>query len=326
MKFNLLNLDFSLHHCIITIFGIKISIRCEKFIRFILSSCLPLQLRWWIRAKLDKSEINPMWQYEIRYHKFNIDEVTELFEIYKSFPKNILSAEETIDYIINNKVSVARIGDGEELLHNILNRNCHFPILKEKLIKVMQDGSNSNCLVCILSFYLADSQANYFLKKAHAYYWSNVIRAETFKNLPFNKGCVFGDAYSFLSYFRDGDSTDVIESKKKHLRKIWDNRRVLFVINKNSPIVADKTEFCNVTKKAYIYGPNGNAFSEYDRMMKEIKQYDSDWLIYIEMGACATVMAYELSKLGYQALDMGSYYSRIILNDFGDINKPQNYR
>lgn len=318
-KKKLFGADLSVEKCKIRFFGIKISFKWYKFIKLLLSSPLPLRLRWWIKGKLDKYEIYPMWQYEIRYHKFDLNEISELFEIYKLYPKNIMNSIDSIDFIIKNKISVARIGDGE-IVNEIVGKRCYFPELKERLIKILMEGSNSKCLVCTNAFFPADQNIKLFLRKVAAFYWIKVITLETFKTLKFTKNGMYGDAYCFLNYFKENDSKDVVEQKKKYIRKIWDKRKILFVVNKNSPVVNDTTEFCDTKEKAYIYGPAAGAFSEYERIMKEIKQYDKDWLIYIELGPCATILAYELSKLGYQALDMGNYYSRIISNNFTDID------
>ena len=71
----------------------------------------------------------------------------------------------------------------------------------------------------------------------------------------------------------------------------------------------------NAQKTEYVYAPSQWAFTEYDRILNQITQnYDKDWLIYLELGSCATVLSYDLAKMGYQALDMGDFYSRIIMN------------
>ena len=300
----------------IKIMGVKISLKCKILTNFILKSFIPTKLKWYLYAKWDKDEIMPMWQYEIRYHKFNFEEIRELFKFYDNYPKNILSVDETIDYIIKNKVSVSRIGDGEELLHNILGYKCKYIELKEKLINIMKNGSNKNCLVCINSFIPANSDATVFTRNVHSYYWPNVVKFEKFKNLKFDNENMYGDAYSFLFYFKDNDTEKIREEKKRKIRQIWQNKKVLFVVNEHSAIISDKTEFNDVKEKSYIFIPSHDAYSEYYKIFNEIKKYDKDWLIYIEAGACATVLAYELSSFGYQALDIGGYYSRIILDNF----------
>lgn len=48
-----------------------------------------------------------------------------------------------------------------------------------------------------------------------------------------------------------------------------------------------------------------NAFDEYDRIMNEIQKYDTTYTVILIIGMTATVMANDLSKIGYRALDLG---------------------
>lgn len=86
-------------------------------------------------------------------------------------------------------------------------------------------------------------------------------------------------------------------------------------MNETSLICNDTKFFNKATQKAFIFGPSQNAFSKYDDILQNIlANYDVSWLVYIEMGAMTTVLSYNLSKLGYQALDMGDFYRRVCLS------------
>ena len=55
-----------------------------------------------------------------------------------------------------------------------------------------------------------------------------------------------------------------------------------------------------------ILAPSKNAFSKYDEILNVVKKNISkDKLILIALGPTATVLAYDLFKLGYQAIDIG---------------------
>lgn len=51
--------------------------------------------------------------------------------------------------------------------------------------------------------------------------------------------------------------------------------------------------------------PEKNAFNFYKEILNQSSSLPSSKLIIIALGATATVLAYDLSKLGYQALDLG---------------------
>lgn len=246
--------------------------------------------------------------------KYSFEEVCRTLKAKEIFPKNILSIKDTVDYVINNKVSVSRVGDGEELAHNILKRNCKFPELAQKLTCIMKEGTNEKCLVCVNNFNGDSEDVPIYWRRHFLSYWTNVVRPEDFEKLEFDKNGMYGDAYAFLFYFNKL-SKEQIEEGKRYIEQIWNGKKVLFVVNRDSKILKDNVCFKDVAEKAYIYGPECDAYASYKEIYEQIKNnYDKDWLVYIEMGAMATILAYELSELGYQALDMGHFYSRIYVN------------
>lgn len=55
-----------------------------------------------------------------------------------------------------------------------------------------------------------------------------------------------------------------------------------------------------------IICPSQNAWDKYDTILNTVlKKVTKDSLICISLGQCATVLAYDLAKVGYQALDIG---------------------
>ena len=134
------------------------------------------------------------------------------------FPKNIISIEDTINYVINNRVSVSRIGDGEELCGTILGRNCHFEELKDKLTFIMKKGSTSNCLVCVNNFNADSENLSLYWRRHFLNYWTNTVPPSVFKNLAFDLRGMYGDAYAFLFYF-NGASKQQVEERKRQSRK-----------------------------------------------------------------------------------------------------------
>ena len=48
-----------------------------------------------------------------------------------------------------------------------------------------------------------------------------------------------------------------------------------------------------------------NAFAEYDKILNQAKKIDKSKLVIIILGPTATVLAYDLAKQGYEAIDFG---------------------
>lgn len=268
----------------------------------------PLISQYYILGFIDIGYAN---LYYIETKKFTIDEIDRLLDVEKLYPKNILNYEDTINEIVINKKSIARLGDGEEFADNIFNDNPKYPLLKEKLKEILANGSDDRCLVCINNFNVFDKNVPVFYRKHFGRYWLGFNHK--LQEISFNKEIFYGDAYSFLFYFDKNDSDEKTQEKLRKIRSIWQDKKILFVVSKNSKIFSDKKYFSNAAEKQYVLAPCEWAFSQYDTILKNITEnYDKDWIVYLELGSCATVLSYELSRLGYQALDMGSFYDRII--------------
>ena len=54
-----------------------------------------------------------------------------------------------------------------------------------------------------------------------------------------------------------------------------------------------------------LFCPVRNAFNKYDQILSAFNDIDPENLILVALGPTATVLAYDLCKKGYQAVDMG---------------------
>ena len=269
-------------------------------------------------------------------HKFSEEDINLLIEYEKIYPKNILSREETMSKIINERLSVARIGDGEYNVmlnqDNVWKNNS--PFLKDELLKILKQGSNNKCLVCINPYNLYENTVIWF-----CHYWLSNIK-KIAKTFEFNKENFYGDAYVFSLFFEqvfkkinlnelnassklNGRYLYVFDKEKlNYLKQLFNNRDIVFVTNKNSLVRSDELNIFNgCNSKSYIDIPEYSCIKEYDRIMREILKHDKKSLIYLECGEVATVLAYHLADLGYQALDVGDFYKRLIFNIQKKYNK-----
>ena len=63
--------------------------------------------------------------------------------------------------------------------------------------------------------------------------------------------------------------------------------------------------FDNAKSCIRILGPALNAYDKYEEILEEVLKTDKDRLVLIAMGSTATILAYDLARLGYQAVDIG---------------------
>ena len=193
-----------------------------------------------------------------------------------------------------------------------MGKKCLFPELREKLTKIQEQGTNDKCLVCINDFNADNENCPMFFRKHFTHYFSGI--ADDLAKLKFSKN-IYGDAYSFLFWFQQETKLSKTEKLDK-IKQIWNNKKILFVTNDESKILKDDDFFNNVLEKQFLFIPHRNAYSKYQETLGKIKNdFDTSYLVYIEGGAMATVLAWELSQFGYQALDMGGFYERIVFAD-----------
>lgn len=238
----------------------------------------------------------------------------KMFKIFKNIFLSIgrkspivLSSNETLDYILNNKVSVGRYGDGE--LNIMLGNNIKFQEFNNDLSKRLMDiKSSDKFLVCIPDVfdkkrfnkkYLTDQEFKYWKKNKllFSYAWKKY----------FNKQMLLGDANISRFYIRYRNKSGVEEYVNK-LKKIWNDKNLIIVEGMSSKVGCENDLLDNAKSIRRIVCPNKNAFNKYDQILKAVKDnYKIGDLVLIALGPTATVLAYDLSRENIQALDLGHF-------------------
>lgn len=225
--------------------------------------------------------------------------------IYRRFAQapKVASLEDSVNYIIQTHCSVSRLGDGEIKL--VAGQKLGFqdknPILQEKMIEVLSQPIK-NHIVCLpdifndLTIYDPDSQKHW--KKHLAFYrkyWYRHINKQTTFYNAFISRC-------YMMYQNPSMSSRMFNL----LKQIWQDRNVIIIEGEQSRLGVNNDLFNNTKSIKRILAPNRNAFNYYQPILDKVTQYDKQqYLILLALGPTATVMAYDLSKLGYQAIDIG---------------------
>lgn len=211
----------------------------------------------------------------------------------------VMSREETIDYILQNKCSVSRNGDGEIFL--MRGKSIDFQNSNSRIAELMKQAlseRNEKYLPCIIDVFRKDFKPTSYYKNHllhYRYYWYKFT----------NPKVKYGDAGITRFYSTKSDAARAKETVAS-LRRIWDKKNVLIVEGEQSRLGVGNDLFDNAAVIKRILAPSLNAFSRYD----EIKQVtennsDKDTLILLALGPTATALAYELYKDGYWAIDIG---------------------
>ena len=238
--------------------------------------------------------------------RFSPNAIEKYHQILQNYPY-ILTPEETLEAALKIS-SFSRIGDGE--FNAIVGKKNPFNDIDIKLAlrlkEICEKGSDECCLVCLNDYRLPKEHSAYTWFLYHGTrYLEDILAMVSFKNKK------YGDAYFILRLIQNnyGLNRDAI----KQIKSLWNGQKLLIVCNKQSPLVQDPLNiFDNIKQRDFLYIPDRNAFSAYDELVEAIKKYDTSWRVYLEAGATASVLAWDLSHLGYQMFDMGDFYKRTL--------------
>jgi len=229
--------------------------------------------------------------------------------IYKLFYKtpNVMSDADTVQYIVKNKCSVGRFGDGElEIMNGVWYANS-FQKFDKRLQKKLKKIKNSDkFLVCIPDVFNPERFNPKNITEFEYNYW--VINKKRFGGLWYKftkKGSILGDTEFTRFYLRKNDKSQM-GSYINELKKIWDNRDVIFVEGEKSRVGIGNDLFDNAKTIKRILCPATNAFDSYDKIFATVlKHAHNDCLFILALGQTATVLAKDISDSGFQAIDMG---------------------
>jgi len=243
---------------------------------------------------------------KVKWRVFPLNQSSRLKELKKiktqDIYPNVETIDETINRIVTERKSIARYGDGEFSL--CYDRSIFFQKkdlqLRYRLKSILGFVENKHCLIAIPEFNPDD------LYPFWIDYWyenmqdiSDIIKAKAvYPNMGISRQCTI--------------------EQIKALSKVWENRNVLFVYGEKGRFSLSHPIFQNIKSFDEVLGPARNAWSEYDKIQMDVINKAckiDDPLIIISLGPTATVLAYDLSNLGFQSLDIGhitNVYDRLM--------------
>lgn len=218
-------------------------------------------------------------------------------------PPKVINSIDSLKKINNEKLSIARYGDGEFFIMS--GKSIKFqeydPTLASRLKEILFTWGN-DFYPCIPAIYKFNETR--CLKYNEEVFWLNEILyyKKTYLNKDY-KNKIYLDACLSRPYIRYKKS-DISKELFKEIKKIWDKKDILIVEGKFSRLGVGNDLFKNAKSIKRILCPNKNAFSVYDKILNETSKY-KDKLVLIALGPTATVLAYDLYKLNIRAIDLG---------------------
>lgn len=218
----------------------------------------------------------------------------------------ICSVEETCAKIIHDRVSMSRYGDGE------------FEIILGKAKDVYQD--NDELLAKRLKEILQSNVENHIIALADDYgsldglrvqnknsirrYMDKEKRKKHYELIDLDKQ--YYNAYISRPYAIYNDfERKFTSSKFNQLKQIWKKQKILVIEGEKTRTGVGNDLFSEAESVERIIAPSENAFDVYNAIFQVVLQQEKDRLVLIALGPTATVLAYDLAKEGYWALDIG---------------------
>lgn len=216
---------------------------------------------------------------------------------------HICNSFETIQHILKYNSSICRFGDGEFSAINgagngFQSSNLQLSVrLKEVLI-----SNEDNVLIAIPS--TLKDVTNYVGFSSNFWqYYTHLNRKLLFSLLSWDRQ--YYDSLMTRFYMSKIDKSQC-KKQIELILKIWENREICIVEGNKTRSGIGNDLFSRCSKIERVICPAENAFDRYAEILETIKKMvEKNKLILISLGMTATVLAYDLARMGYQAIDLG---------------------
>lgn len=230
----------------------------------------------------------------------------------------VLNEYETIREIVDRKCGISRYGDGE--LRLCLGRkqmSQPWSLDLQKALCNILKSDLPNHIVGIPRIFNRDD-------------WPTRKKQEFWKKYAFD---IYMRLYNrkkqyASSFITRPDAVAQIDCDHYwgHVKQIWKDRRVLVLQGEGRGFLKDPSLLDTAFGYRVIYGPRYDAFAKRKELINQImNESEDDWVILISLGPAATVLAYDVCKLGRQAIDaghLGMFYAHIHPKDKQWDGKP----
>lgn len=219
----------------------------------------------------------------------------------------IISYEKTLELLVKEGKSISRFGDCEfttikgEVRHKF---QTDVDMELANRLKEVLNSTEENLLVAIADNYGDLSKYTDNAQREIRYYMIEEVRSSHLQLLQ--KGREYYDAYISRPYamYRD-NNTDGPQKRFDALKQLWQGKKCVFVEGDKTRMGVGNDLFAGAESIQRILAPAENAFRSYEEILAECLKMPKDRMFILALGPTASVLAYDLCKAGYQALDLG---------------------
>lgn len=257
-----------------------------------------------------KWRIELMWRHYISILKPFVENME--YEIYadsefvkKECPQ-IVDAKSTAYILRKERKSLARFGDGEfEILCG--RSRPLFQDVNEKLsirLREVLNYQEEKLLIAIADNYGSLEKYTDDAARDIRMYMTKSVREEHMRLLHLNRQ--YYDAYISRPYMIYRDKEHAGE-RFDWVKAIWNDEDVLIVEGEHTRFGVGNDLLKNAKSVTRIITSDKNAFSKYQEIRDAAHKYGKNKLILAILGPTATVLAYDLAKENYWAIDIGQF-------------------
>lgn len=241
------------------------------------------------------------------------------------------SDEETIRQIVEEKKSLGRFGDGEFAIAFDIPRQKFQkpdPKLRDRIRQVITQTDNPSLLIGIANNYGSLERYNARAAEGIKMYMTEKTKMQHMSLLASDR--VYSDAYISRPYVLYKDAFTDAPGKRFHsLKKIWENKRIIMVEGAQTRLGVGNDLFDNAKRIRRILAPATDSFDRYDDILSKcIECRNMADLFLLAIGPSSGVLAYDLSKQGMQAVDVGHIdmeYEWYLAGTGGRVSVPHKY-
>jgi len=237
------------------------------------------------------------------------------YELYDRFVRGDLTlalpqirpAEQTVEAIVAGGRSLSRFGDGEFVL--MAGGRIHYqqgsPAIAGRLAEVIR-SREADLLIALPPCF---GSLDHFLEPVAEFWvkWMARRRQQVYEYLDMER--VYYDAF-FSRVYMGGVKTEAHSAQCRvyyeQVRRIWAGRRVVICEGEGTRFGVMNDLLGDAAEVRRILCPARNAFDRYDEILAAFDAVPTDRLILVALGPTATILAHDLCRRGYQAIDVGA--------------------
>ncbi|MCR5671754.1 MAG: GT-D fold domain-containing protein [Butyrivibrio sp.] len=208
----------------------------------------------------------------------------------------VMEPSDTVDKVVRGK-SIGRFGDGEfGIIAGVKRWNfqSESDYLSKRLVEVLRSEEEGFLVGINPTFYInLESMPEVNADAIREYMWPDVRR---FHAELLDPDRVYADALAFFI------KTD---EEYRSVKRLWDNRDITIIEGEYTRMGVGNDLYDSCRSIRRILCPAENAIDRYDEILETALKESKDRLILIALGPTATVLAYDLFKAGFQAVDIG---------------------